>query len=153
MARITYTEAREKGFRNPAELLAILASGKNPDGTEFTLPTDVRSSVAATTSLVELWTDNTLLAATANATSAWMDVSARAELRIGRTAAGGTYAFEVDWARANPGAGAADITEVVVVANNTTVVKPVGMAWARFRARNTDAVTAFTAHRTVVSGR
>lgn len=153
MARITYSDAREKGFRNPAELLAILASAKNPDGTDFTLPTAVVSSVAAATALAELWTDATLIAANANATSAWMDVSTRDELRIGRTTAGGTYAFEVDWARADPGAGAADITEVVVVANNTTVNKPVGMAWARFRARNTDAVTAFTAHRTVVSGR
>ena len=39
MAKLTFTEAKEKGYRNLAELMAILVSGKNPDGTDFSLPT------------------------------------------------------------------------------------------------------------------
>lgn len=151
MAKLTWQEA-QKYHNNPEDLLAILVSGQNPDGTPFTLDI-VGNTTSAATALAELWTNDTLLATNGNVASGWLDVSAKKDLLIGRIATGGAYAFEVDWARANPGAGAADLTEVVAVANNTTVVKPVGMAWARFRARNTDAVTAMTVHRTVVSAR
>jgi hypothetical protein len=40
VARITYEEANGGGFDRVQKLLGILASGKNPDGSDFTLPVD-----------------------------------------------------------------------------------------------------------------
>lgn len=103
--------------------------------------------------LQELYTDATNIGALAQVQSAWVDVSELTSLLIMRKATGGTYIFEIDWARANPGAGAADITETVVVADTSSVEKRVAGKWARFRIRNTSAVTPFSNHRTVVNGR
>lgn len=140
---MSYASAKALTSEHADDLWAILVSGENPDGTPFTLPT------AAQSALAELWSDGTLIGVSGAVVSGWVNVASYKDLRILRTAAGGTYAFEVDWGRAT---GVADITETVVVANNTSVSKPVGATWARFRVRNTDAVTAFTAHRTTVSG-
>ena len=93
------------------------------------------------------WTDGTLVAASGSVASGWLDVVGANVLRIGRTHAGGAYAFEIDWSRDGV---TVDFTEAVTVANNTTVEKPVAMPFARLRVRNTDAVAAFTAHRTTV---
>lgn len=115
------------------------------------LPVETQAPTAAVhPPLVLLWTENALVAAAGSVTSAWIDVSARDLLRIGRTSAGGVYAFEIEWSRDG---AAVDVTEVVVVGNNTTLEKRVGMAFARFRVRNTDAAAAFTAHRTTVTAR
>ncbi len=100
--------------------------------------------------LALLFTSGDLLAAGAAAASGFVDVSAVDQLVIGRTAAGGAYAFEVDWSRDG---AAVDFTEVVAVAQATTTTKKVATAFARFRVRNTDGVAAFTAHRTNVAGR
>ena len=103
-----------------------------------------------TGALALLWTNATLLGTNGSAASEWIAVAQYDVLRIGRTSAGGTYAFEVDWSRDGV---TSDLTEVVAVGNNITVEKPVGAAFARFRARNTDAVSAFSAHRTNVYAR
>ena len=97
-----------------------------------------------------LWTDGSLIAAGGSVASGWVSVATYDVLRIGRTTTGGTYAFEVDWSRDGI---TVDFTETVAVANNTTVEKPTAGIHARLRVRNTDAVTAFTAHRTTVYGR
>lgn len=100
--------------------------------------------------LQELWTSGTLLAANGSEASPWVDLSYVDSLRIGRTHAGGAYALEVDWSRdgATP-----DITQAIVLANNDTGELAVAARFARFRVRNTDGVSAFTAHRTNVFGR
>lgn len=100
------------------------------------------------TTLALLWTTGALLAGGDNAVSGWLNVSDRNVLRIGRTSSGSPgYAFEIDWSRDGV---AVDFAETVAVADNTTIEKPIASLFARLRVRNTDAVAAFTAHRTVV---
>lgn len=94
-----------------------------------------------------LHSDGTLVAAAGASVSGWQDVSNFDVITISRTAAGGVYAFEIEWSRNR---SVVDVTEVVTVGNNGRVdIKPAA-PFARFRVRNTDAVTAFTAHRTNV---
>ena len=117
------------------------------------LDVDVKQPVEtnpAPAALVLLHTSGTLLGANGAEASGWKDISTKEELKIYRTAAGGTYALEVDWSRDG---AAADVTEVITSANNTSAVKKVVAPFVRLRVRNTDAVTAFTAHRTTVYAR
>lgn len=94
-----------------------------------------------------LWSTGVLVAASGSVDSGWVDVSAIDEIVIGKTSAGGVYVFEIDWSRDG---ATVDFTEVVSVADKTSVTKDVAGLWALFRVRNTDAVAAFTAHRTNV---
>lgn len=107
-------------------------------------------TVATPAILQELWTNGVLIAGNGNEVSPWIDLAYIDSLRIGRTHAGGTYAFEVDWSRDG---AVVDITQVVAVANNETGELAVAARYARFRVKNTDGITAFTAHRTNVFGR
>lgn len=96
-----------------------------------------------------LWSDGTLVAAAGNVVSAWVDVRTHEELRISRNQAGGVYAFEIDWSRDG---STVDFTEAVGTTEDDQVSQPIAATHARFRVRNTDAVNAFTAHRTNVYG-
>lgn len=97
-----------------------------------------------------LLTADSLLTAGAAEASGWVDLANVEHLRIGRSSTGGVYVFEIDW---STDGAVADFTETVAVANNGTTEKPVAARFARFRVRNTDAVAAFTSHRTTVHGR
>lgn len=100
--------------------------------------------------VAQLFANAALLAAGAVVESAWIDVSSIEALFILRKSTGGAYAFEIDWSRDGV---AVDIVEVVATTNNGGIKKEIGVKFARFRVRNTDAVTAFTNHLTVVNGR
>lgn len=95
-----------------------------------------------------IWSDGTLVAASGNVQSGWISVRGAERLKISRNHAGGVYAFEIDWSRDG---ATADFTESVATTEDDQVEQPVAMEWARFRVRNTDAVNAFTAHRTTVA--
>lgn len=146
MARRTRDEARQAAWNHPEDVLATIESGVNPDGTPWTMP----GLGAAAFQL--LFTTSTLLAAASNTASGWFDLQALGitALFLGRAAAGGAYVLEVDWSRDGV---AVDVTEAVTPGNNATLKKEPGMRFCRLRVRNTDAVTAFTAHRTTVYGR
>ena len=113
------------------------------------LKTLAQNSTGAAWTLL-LYSD-TLLAAGGSAVSGWIDLQTAGvtAIRPTRTSTGGTYALEIDWSRDGV---TADITETVTVGNNVSVEKKAPMRYARVRARNTDAVAAFTVHRTVVHG-
>lgn len=132
----------------PAAAPAVLASGQNPDGTPWDL-------AATDEAVVLLGTISTLLALSAVADvvgtgAALVDISARESLLIASTRTPDTLAVEVGWGRA---AGAADFYETVVVANNTSVAKPVGATHVHIRVRNTSGAAALTVHRTNIHAR
>jgi len=95
------------------------------------------------------WTDTTNVAFGGQVQSAIMDVSQYEDIVIGRTATGGTYQFEIDWYLAD--LTTLLMTEIVVVANATTVFKYLAAPAARFRVKNTDGAVNFSAHRTFVT--
>lgn len=107
-------------------------------------------SISSPATVNNLWVTTPLLAASGSAVSGWFDVSQLESLYIMRNWAGGAYAFEIDWSRDGV---AVDIVEVVATSNNVPLVKPVAAKFARFRVRNTDAISAFTTHLTVVNAR
>lgn len=146
MARRTREQVRAAAWNHPEESLATIESGENPDGTAWTMPG------LGAAAFQMLFTSNTLLAAGGSSVSAWFDIQALGitALFLGRSAAGGVYVLEVDWSRDGV---AVDVTEAVTPGNNATLKKEPGMRHCRFRVRNTDAVVAFTAHRTTVHGR
>lgn len=93
------------------------------------------------------WTVGSLLAAGASEQSPWLDLTNIDVLRIVRTATTGVYALEVDWSRDG---AAVDVTEVITVNNNASAEVRAVAKFARLRVRNTDAIAAFTAHRTTM---
>lgn len=97
----------------------------------------------------EIWSDGTLLAAGGAVASPWVDLRGFDSLVISRNQVGGTYAFEVDWSRDG---ATVDLTEAVATVEDDQVAQPIAATYGRFRVRNTDAVNAFTAHRTNVFG-
>lgn len=97
-----------------------------------------------------LWSSSTLVAAASSVVSGWVDISSLDKLLVMKSSAGGVYVFEVDWSRDGV---AVDIVEIVTVAEDTSIVKSAASMFARFRVKNTDAVVAFTQHLTVVNGR
>lgn len=123
------------------------------DPTQLPLQVGVQGTVPVSstpTALQLLHTSGTPLAVASSEESAWVNVETVAHLFISRATTGGTYGFEVDWSRDGV---AVDLTEVVTVADDTSVERRVAAKFARFRVRNTDAAVAFTAHRTNVYGR
>ncbi len=98
----------------------------------------------------QLWTNDTLLAASTSTASGWIDVSQYDLLRIGRKMTGGTYSFEIDWS--HDGSTVAVAATVAGTPPAVTEV-PVYARFARFRVYNTNATTAFTAHHTFVQGK
>lgn len=102
------------------------------------------------TPLAEVWTSGALIAGGGTDASPFADLTSRETLRIIRTSAPDTYAFEIDWSRDG---ATVDVTEVIAVANNARASVTVGARFARFRVRNTSATVALTAHRTTVSAR
>lgn len=100
--------------------------------------------------MVSLWTNNTLVAANGNVASGFISVSTLDRLRISRTSAAGAYALEIDWSRDGV---AVDITQTIAVNNNSGLEVQVFLPFIRVRVRNTDALAAFTSHRTNVFGR
>lgn len=107
-------------------------------------------AISAAASVGTLWTASGLLAANGSTVSDWIDVAQLENLLIIRKSTGGTYALEIDWSR---GGVSVDFTEVVATTPSVPLVKPVASQFARLRVRNTDAVTAFSAHLTVVNAR
>lgn len=101
-------------------------------------------------SLSEIFTSGTLIAANASVQSAFISVTLLDRLRVSRTSVAGAYAFEIDWSRDGV---AVDLTQAVAVNNNAGVEVLVFLPFVRFRVRNTDALAAFTSHRTNVFGR
>lgn len=99
--------------------------------------------------MVEVYSTTALLAALSNTASGWIDLGKQApDTEVTRSAAGGTYAFEVDWSRDN-GATTASTDTITTTDGGPTVIR--GKArWVRFRVLNTHATLAFTAHSTVV---
>lgn len=112
--------------------------------------TRIPSLATGPTPLQVLWSDGSLVAGGANVASGWIDCTNLDSLRLLRTSAGGAYALEVDWSRDG---AAVDVTQVLALNNNNSGELAVAAKFARFRVRNTDAVAAFTAHRTTVHGR
>lgn len=101
--------------------------------------------------VVNLWSTSVNLATGASVTSGWFDVSSRADIYVMRkTSTSGTYGFEVDWSLDGV---TADIVEALTVGNNVSVAKQVMSRFARFRARNTDAVNSILNHLTTVNTR
>lgn len=94
------------------------------------------------------WNDATLVAFGANVASSFVNLLYYEDMLVGRTATGGTYAFEIDWSADGT---TVLITEVFVVANNTTLRIPTAAPYARFRVKNTDGAVNFSAHRTFVT--
>lgn len=139
MARVTYAEAVT--YR-PQMLLASLASGRNPDGSVFSMSTSPPDFNLVLTSGV-------LLAAGGSVESGWIDAEALGGSLIHalRTATAGTYALEIDWSRDG---AAVDVVEILTPTNNASLTKDVVSRFFRVRVRNTDGVAAFTAHRTTV---
>lgn len=99
--------------------------------------------------LQELQVFTQLLAVGANEQGAWRNVDQVAVIVVSRTATGGTYVIEVDWSRDGV---AVDLVETLAVPNNGRLEVRPAARFARFRVHNTDAVTAFTAHRTLAYG-
>lgn len=100
--------------------------------------------------LQEIWTVGALVAAGANVQSGWVDVRTLARLLVSRMATSGVYNLDIEWSRDG---ATVDITQVLAVGNNGGVQLDVLASFVRFRVRNTDALAAFTAHRTNVFGR
>lgn len=94
-----------------------------------------------------LWTSGTLVPGGGNDQSGWVSVKGAETLRISRNVAGGAYAFEIDWSRDGV---SVDLTEAVTTVEDDSIEQPVAAQFARFRVRNTDALMAFSAHRTNV---
>lgn len=139
------------GYNEVTDKLKIEGDvGVSNESAAYDAPSDTLR-VSEQKPLALLHTTGTLLAGTTAEASAWFDVRTYDVLRIMRTSTGGVYVFEIDWSRTGV-AEDIDLTEVVTVANNTSVEKPIGALFARFRVRNTDAL-AFTAHRTSVHAR
>lgn len=101
-------------------------------------------------SLAEIFTSGTLVAATGSVQSGFLDVRNFNMLRISRTATAGAYALEIDWSRDGVNV---DLTQAVALNNNSGIEVLVFLPFVRIRVRNTDALAAFTAHRTNVFGR
>jgi hypothetical protein len=99
----------------------------------------------------QLFTSNALLAAGGNDASGIIDLSRYDTVRVGKASTGGVYAFEIDWVL-DDGATVA-FTETATPGEKAGIVRNVLAPFARFRVRNTDGLNAFTAHRTIVSGR
>lgn len=99
--------------------------------------------------LTTLWSDGTLLPIGGSVTSDWFDVRSYETLHVMRATTGGTYAFEIDWSRTGAN-DAIDVVETIAVPDDGRAQVSVASLYARFRVRNTDAVTAMTAHRTSV---
>lgn len=100
--------------------------------------------------LQEVFSSGTLVAANANVVSAWVDVRTLARLLVSRAATAGAYVLEIEWSRDGI---AVDIIQTLAVGNNSAVEVLVAAPFVRFRVRNTDALVAFTAHRTNAFGR
>lgn len=100
--------------------------------------------------LSEIWTDNTLVANNGNKVSPWVSVTSVDRLRAMRATTAGNYSLEIDWSRDGE---TVDAVQTVAVGNNAGVEILVFAPFARFRILNTDALAAFTSHRTNVFGR
>lgn len=102
--------------------------------------------------LVGLFSDSTLIAATEHVESEWLDFRTLGvtTLLVARTATPDTYGFEIDW---SDDGITADVTEALVVANDTSVSKTIATRYGMLRILNTDDTDPFTVHTTVVSGR
>lgn len=103
--------------------------------------------------LVKVFESTALLAAGGSDASAWLNTDTLTksegelevlELATVRRATGGTYALEVD---ISTDGVTVDQTIAVGAAGNSRVT--LNAPYFKVRARNTDGVTAFTAHRTV----
>jgi hypothetical protein len=107
---------------------------------------------ATSVQFMELFTDDTLIAAGEAVTSEWLDFQALNvdTMLMTRSSTSNAYVLEVDWSSTGT---TADVTEVVLVANDTSVTKTIAARYGRVRVRNADAGVAFTSHRTVVTGR
>lgn len=96
--------------------------------------------------MAEVWSSSALVAASSSTQSAWLDIGRRApDLEVTATNTGGTYVCEVDWSR-DGGATTASTDTVTTTPGVATVIA----GKARLRVRNTNAVTPFAAHSTVV---
>lgn len=100
--------------------------------------------------LYPLWEDGTLLLASADVDSDFMDVSDFTGLVLSKTSTGGTYAFEIDWSSDGV---TTDTTETVSVTQNDQVEQPIANKFARFRVKETGGSAPFTVHKTTVNGR
>lgn len=112
--------------------------------------TRIPSIPTGPTPLQVMWSSGSLVAGGAAVDSGWVDLTNLDSLRLMRAHAGGTYVLEVDWSRDG---AAVDITQVLALNNNTTGELAVAARFARFRVRNSDALNAFTSHRTTVHAR
>lgn len=100
--------------------------------------------------LVEVWTDGTLVGPNGNKLSSWAEVGTMDKLRISRVSTGGTYVLEIHWSRDGV---SVDVTQNLNIANNSGDEVLVFAPFVRFQVRNTDALAAFSSHRTNVFGR
>jgi hypothetical protein len=115
------------------------------------MPTLRQDSLPTGPTILEvLWSDGTLVAGGGAVDSGWIPLSSLDSLRLIRRHAGGAYALEIDWSRDG---ATVDVTEVLGLANRTSGELAVAARYARFRVRNTDALNAFTEHRTTVHAR
>lgn len=89
------------------------------------------------------------VAISGNEVSDWFEVTGIEEIRLGRTATGGTYVCEVDWSR--DGTNVDWVETVTVPEKGSAAIKPPA-PWMRLRVRNTSTTAAFTAHRTNAMG-
>jgi len=92
--------------------------------------------------------DATNIAFGAQVQSAIIDVSQYEDMVVGRSATGGTYAFEIDWYAAD--GTTLLLTEAITTVNATTKQVLTAAPMARFRVKNTDGAVNFSAHRTWV---
>lgn len=105
--------------------------------------------------LTTVWGDDTLLAPSSLVESpsyvplATGDASYR-ELQISKVSSGGVYQLEICW---SDDGYTPVITEIVPISDNMPQMRPISSKYARFRVRNTDAVNAFTVHRTAINAR
>lgn len=150
MADVLYPEVTQSGVAKNRRLIDLGGDVLIPEVIARTLAGQPLTVASVAVDLSTHWTDGTLLGTTGSVQSAYIDLLQQDLLRVIRRSTAGTYAFEVDWSRDGV---TTDVTETVAVPNNGSTEKRVMARWARFRVRNTDAVAAFTAHRTTVSGR
>jgi hypothetical protein len=102
--------------------------------------------------LVDLFSDSSLILAEGNVESEWFDFQTLGvgTLMIARASTPDIYGFEIDW---SVDGITADVTETIVIINYTSVSKTIATHFGRFRILNTDAVDPFTVHATTVTGK
>lgn len=109
-----------------------------------------RNEVVSFTEQRELFFSDKLIAAGQSVVSDWINALTVTRLNGAKKSAGGNYRLEAEWSR--DGVDVAVVTTLIEAEESATLDSRVHMPFVRLRVRNTDALTAFTDHVTVVIG-